>query len=409
MAILPERRNLRPNQRSGGPLLQNPFVRWVDHRLPVFSTFDRFVTHYPAPRNLSYWWNFGSLATFMVLAMLGSGIFLAMNYQPDPDTAFASLQRMARDVDYGWLIRSIHMIGASMFFIVVYLHVGRSLYYGSYKRPRELLWMLGLVLFVLMMTIAFTGDVLPWDQRSYSAATVITNLFSVIPFAGNHITNWIRGGYAVGAPTLNRVFILHIVLPFVLVGFVWLHLQALHRHGSNNPTGIEPAPEAEVFFHPYYTIKDLFGLGCFLIVYAAIVFFVPGLFETPDDGIPADPLSTPTNIVPDWYFLPFYAMLRALPNTGLGAAALFGSVLVLFFLPWLDTSPVRSGRYRPLFRWFFMGLVFDIALLGWAGAQPPDGVYIWISRAATFWYFVHFLVVLPVLGKLERPYPEPGR
>jgi ubiquinol-cytochrome c reductase cytochrome b subunit len=295
-----------------------------------------------------------------------------------------------------------------MFFIVVYLHMCRGLYYGSYKRPRELLWMIGVALFIAMMAISFSGDVLPWDQRSYSAATVITNLFNVVPWIGHDLANWARGGFAVGAPTLGRLFTLHIILPFGLIAMVLLHLSALHRHGSNNPTGVDGHPEAKpVPFHPYYTVKDLLGLAVFLIIFAAIVFFAPDLFQTPDDAIPADALSTPGNIVPDWYFLPFYAILRALPNTPLGALAMIGSVVILFFLPWLDRSPVRSGRFRPVFRWFHWIFIADVILLGWVGSQPTGGYFTLIARLATFWYFAHFLVVLPLVAAFERPRPMP--
>jgi ubiquinol-cytochrome c reductase cytochrome b subunit len=390
------------------PVFKNRLVRWIDYRLPVFTFMNHELNEYPTPRNLSYWWNFGSLAGIMLVTMIVTGVVLAMHYTPHVDYAFQSVERIMRDVNYGWLIRYLHMNGASMFFIVTYIHIFRGLYYGSYKSPRELLWMLGVIILILMMATAFMGYVLPWGQMSFWGATVITNLFSAIPFVGEKIVTWLWGGFSVDNPTLNRFYSLHYLLPFLIVGVVVLHLVALHRFGSNNPLGIDTkGPQDTLPFHPYYTAKDMFGLGVFLIIYALIVFFAPNLFGEPDNYIPANPLATPPHIVPEWYFLPFYAILRAVPNKLGGVVLMFSSILVLFVLPWLDRSPVRSGRFRPMFRIFFWLLVLDAVVLGVVGANPPEGNWILFGRMATIWYFVHFLIVLPLLSRLERPRPLP--
>jgi quinol-cytochrome oxidoreductase complex cytochrome b subunit len=390
------------------PVFKNRLVRWIDYRLPVFTFMNHELNEYPTPRNLSYWWNFGSLAGIMLVTMIVTGVVLAMHYTPHVDYAFQSVERIMRDVNYGWLIRYLHMNGASMFFIVTYIHIFRGLYYGSYKSPRELLWMLGVIILILMMATAFMGYVLPWGQMSFWGATVITNLFSAIPFVGEKIVTWLWGGFSVDNPTLNRFYSLHYLLPFLIVGVVVLHLVALHRFGSNNPLGIDTkGPQDTLPFHPYYTAKDMFGLGVFLIIYAMIVFFAPNVFGEPDNYIPANPLATPPHIVPEWYFLPFYAILRAVPNKLGGVVLMFSSILVLFVLPWLDRSPVRSGRFRPMFRIFFWLLVLDTVVLGVVGANPPEGNWILFGRMATIWYFVHFLIVLPLLSRLERPRPLP--
>jgi quinol-cytochrome oxidoreductase complex cytochrome b subunit len=400
---------------------RNPskLVRWIDDRLPIFTFMDHELNAYPTPRNLSYWWNFGSLAGFMLVVMIATGIFLAMQYTPHVDFAFDSVERIMRDVNWGWLMRYIHMNGASFFFIVTYIHIFRGLYYGSYKYPRELLWMLGVVILLLMMATAFMGYVLPWGQMSFWGATVITNLFSAIPIVGNDIVTWLWGGFAVGNPTLNRFYSLHYLLPFLIVGVVVLHLAALHQHGSNNPLGIDrKGPQDSIPFHPYYTIKDMFGMGVFLIVYAAFIFFMPNALGDPANYIPANPLQTPPEIVPEWYFLPFYAILRSVPDIWLlvltvpaklaGVLCMFGSIGVLFVLPWLDTSPVRSSRFRPIYKWLFWLLVIDAFVLGYVGAHRPEGFYVLLGRAGTLYYFFHFLILLPVLGKLERPRPLPA-
>ncbi len=389
-------------------VFKNPLVRWIDYRLPVFTFLDHELNEYPTPRNLSYWWNFGSLAGIMLVTMIVTGVVLAMHYTPHVDHAFQSVEKIMRDVNYGWLIRYLHMNGASMFFIITFIHMFRGLYYGSFKAPRELLWMLGVIILLLMMATAFMGYVLPWGQMSFWGATVITNLFSAIPFVGESVVSWLWGGFAVDNPTLNRFFSLHYLLPFVLVGVVVLHLVALHRFGSSNPLGIDTkGPQDTLPFHPYYTAKDMFGLGVFLIFYALVVFFAPNIFGEPDNYIPANPLSTPAHIVPEWYFLPFYAILRAVPDKLGGVVLMFASIGILFLLPWLDRSPVRSGRFRPIFKIFFWILVVDCVVLGVVGANPPEGGWVTVGRIATIWYFAHFLIVLPLLSRLERPRPLP--
>ncbi len=406
------------------PRFKSRIVRWIDYRLPVFSYLHHELHEYPTPKNLNYWWNFGSLAGIVLVVMIVTGIVLAMHYTPQASLAFDSVERIMRDVNYGWLLRYIHMNGASMFFIVVYIHIFRGLYYGSYKAPRELLWMLGVVILLLMMATAFMGYVLPWGQMSFWGATVITNFFTAIPWIGESITTWLWGGYTVDNPTLNRFFSLHYLLPFVIVGVVIVHILALHRFGSNNPLGIDTkGPQDSLPFHPYYTAKDYFGLGIFLLIFAGFVFFGPNFFGEPDNYIPANPLATPPHIVPEWYFLPFYAILRAVPDIWFidaklaGVIAMFGSIVLLFFLPWLDRSPVRSARFRPLYKQFFWILVLACLVLGWVGAQSPDAVIrvgedwglpvLWIGRLATVYYFAHFLVVMPLLGIFERPKPLP--
>jgi ubiquinol-cytochrome c reductase cytochrome b subunit len=388
---------------------KNPVMRWIDERLPIPSMLQKEYAQFPTPRNFNYFWNFGALAMVMLVVMIVSGIVLAMHYTPHVDHAFDSVERIMRDVNYGWLIRYIHMNGGHMFFLVVYIHVFRGLYYGSYKAPRELLWILGVVILLLMMATAFMGYVLPWGQMSFWAATVITNLFSAIPLIGDAIVVWLWGGFAIDNPTLNRFFALHYLLPFVIVGVVFLHVWALHITGSNNPLGIEPkGPQDTIPFHPYYTIKDSFGLVIFLIVYAFLVFFAPNVLGHAENFIPANPLVTPPHIVPEWYFLPFYAILRAVPDKLGGVILMFASIFVLFVLPWLDTSPVRSMKFRPLARPFFWVFVASCLLLGYCGAMPAEGIWVTLSRVGTAYYFLYFLVILPVLGKLERPLPLPA-
>jgi len=393
---------------------------WIEYRLPIFSLLDSTLGSYPAPRNLNYWWNFGSLAGLCLVIQILTGVFLAMHYTPHTSLAFTSVEHIMRDVNYGWLMRYIHAVGASMFFVVVYVHIFRGLYYGSYKSPREILWWLGIVILLLMMATAFMGYVLPWGQMSFWGATVITNLFSAIPGVGEHIVTWLWGGYSVDNPTLNRFFALHYLLPFAIVGVVVLHIWALHQHGSNNPLGIDvKGPQDTVPFNPYYTIKDMFGIAVFLILYSYLVFFKPNLLGHPDNYIPANPMVTPSHIVPEWYFLPFYAILRAVPDIGIpgyfvlinaklaGVLCMFGAILLLFFLPWLDSSKVRSARFRPLYKWAFWGLVIDCIILGWVGGNPPEGAFIWYGRIATFYYFFHFLILVPVIARKEKPLPLP--
>jgi ubiquinol-cytochrome c reductase cytochrome b subunit len=387
---------------------QNPLINWVDTRLPVFTMITKEYGVFPTPRNFNYFWNFGALAMINLVIMIATGIFLAMNYQPNTAEAFDSVQRIMRDVNYGWLIRYIHMNGASMFFIVVYVHMFRGLYYGSYKYPRELLWMIGVAILLLMMATAFMGYVLPWGQMSYWGATVITNLFSAIPVVGNYIVTLLWGGFSVSNPTLNRFFSLHYLLPFIITGVVFLHIVALHITGSNNPLGIDvKTPQDTLPFHPYYTMKDSVGICVYLLVFALLVFFVPKTLGDPNNFIPANPLQTPADITPEWYLLPFYAILRSVPSKLFGVLMMFGSILVLFFIPWLDTSPVRSARFRPVYKPFVLFLVVDLVLLAMVGAHRPEGIWVALGQFCTIYYFAHFLVIMPVVGKLERPLPLP--
>ncbi|MBX6745365.1 MAG: cytochrome b/b6 [Acetobacteraceae bacterium] len=386
----------------------NPVVRWIDARLPVFTMMEKEYGTFPTPRNFNYFWNFGALAMVNLLIMIATGIFLAMQYTPHVSMAFDSVERIMRDVNYGWLLRYVHANGASMFFIVVYIHIWRGFYYGSYKAPRELLWMIGVVIFLLMMATAFMGYVLPWGQMSFWGATVITNLFSAFPVIGEGIVTWLWGGFSVGNPTLNRFFSLHYLLPFVIFGVVFLHVAALHVTGSNNPLGIDPkGPQDTVPFHPYYTVKDSVGLVVYFIVFSILVFFFPNYLGHPDNYIPANPLVTPPHIVPEWYFLPFYAILRAVPDKLGGVLMMFGSILIWFVVPWLDTSPVRSMRFRPIAKWFLFLWTIAFLVLMYCGARPPEGIYVVLARAATVYYFAYFLVILPLLGRLERPLPLP--
>ena len=387
---------------------KSPVVRWIDHRLPVFSMLHHTAHDYPTPKNLNYMWNFGSLAGLSLAIMIVTGIVLAMSYTAHVDHAFLSVERIMRDVNHGWMIRYIHMNTASFFFIVVYLHMFRGLYYGSYKAPRELLWILGVVIFLLMMATAFMGYVLPWGQMSFWGATVITNLFSAIPYVGESIVTLLWGGFSVDNATLNRFFSLHYLMPFIIAGVVVLHIVALHRFGSNNPIGIDTkGPQDTISFHPYYTIKDVFGIAVFLFLLAVVVFFFPNAMGHPDNYIPANAMQTPAHIVPEWYFLPFYAILRAVPDKLGGVLLMFGAIAVLFILPWLDKSPVRSARFRPLFRIFFWIFFVNAIALGYLGGKPAEGIYVILSRVATAWYFIHFLIILPVLGMFETTKPLP--
>ena len=383
-------------------------LEWFEERLPIISFLDKNVgSKYPAPRNLNYFWNFGALAGFTLVVMILTGILLAMSYTPHVDYAFDSVERIMRDVNSGWLLRYMHANGASFFFIVVYIHICRGLYYGSYKSPREVLWWLGLIIFILMMATAFMGYVLPWGQMSFWGATVITNLFSAIPIIGDEIVTFLWGGFSVGNPTLNKFFALHYLLPFVIAGIVILHIWALHVTGSNNPTGIEASSKDKIPFHPYYTVKDLFGLGVFLLFFFTVVFWYPNALGHPDNYIPANPLSTPAHIVPEWYFLMFYAILRSIDDKLIGVLMMFGSIFLLFALPWLDTSKIRSASFRPIYKILFWVLIIDCILLTWCGGQPAEGLPLILSRIGTTWYFLHFLIFLPVVGWIETPRPLP--
>ncbi|MET0308031.1 MAG: cytochrome b/b6 [Sphingomonas sp.] len=396
---------------------KNPVMKWVDDRLPL----PRFVYNavgagYPVPRNLNYWWNFGVLAGVALACQIVTGIVLAMHFHSDAASAFDSVNvGIMRDVNAGWFLRFAHANGASMFFIVLYIHMFRGLYFGSYKPPREMVWLLGVVIFLLTMATAFMGYVLPWGQMSFWGAQVITGFFSAIPVVGDWIRIWLLGGYAPDDAALNRFFSLHYLLPFVILGAVILHIWALHIPGSSNPTGVEVKGEQDtVPFHPYYTAKDGFGVGVFMIVFSILIFFLPDYLGHPDNYIPANPLSTPAHIVPEWYFWPFYAILRAftadfiLPAKLWGVLAMFGSILILFFLPWLDKSPVRSGHYRPMYRVAFWILVLDVLILGYCGGSPAEPVYVILSQICGAYYFAHFLIIVPIISRLERPKPLPN-
>lgn len=484
----------------------NTVVEWIDSRMPIFTLLNKEYGVFPVPRNFNYFWNFGAIAGFMLVTMIATGLFLAMHYTANTELAFNSVERIMRDVNGGWLIRYIHMNGASFFFIAVYIHIFRGMYYGSYKKPRELLWILGALIFLLMMATAFLGYVLPWGQMSLWGATVITGFFTAIPYIGTDVQTLLLGGFAVDNPTLTRFFALHFVLPFVIFAVVFLHVWALHITGSNNPLGIEPKGKQDTLpFHPYYTVKDSFGLLVFMILYCVFIFFMPDALGHPDNYIQANPQVTPPHIVPEWYFLPFYAILRAITfnfnlyllaglgilmvllvefvwrkkpccpaltagpglallilggilaltgftgdscqridaqwltdNPGFGGLcttlqalpfmsaetapisaklggvlAMFGAVAMLFVLPWLDTHPVRSARYRPLYRVCFLLLVVFTFILGYVGSQPADATVagvplILVGLAGTGYYFAYFLVILPLLSRFEkaRPLPE---
>ena len=403
--------------------------KWLDARLPIV----RFGMDYmalPTPKNLNYWYTFGAILSLCLVVQIVTGIVLAMHYTPNTAFAFDSVERIMRDVPGGWLIRYVHANGASMFFIAVYIHMFRGLYYGSYKQPREMIWILGCVIFFLLIATAFLGYVLPWGQMSYWGAEVITNLIGAIPVVGEPILIWLRGGPAIDNQTLNRFFSLHYLLPFAIFGVVFLHLWALHHAGQNNPVGIllpkETRARDTVPFHPYYTVKDGFAIIVFLMLFAAFVFFNPNALGHADNYIEANPLQTPAHIVPEWYMLPFYAILRAIPDKFGGVVAMFAAIGVLFILPWLDTSRVRSMRYRPTMKSLFIVFVVVCLGLGWCGAQLPDapvipGVgqglvlfdgalnsYLWLTRLLTLYYFVFFVVLMPLVGLKETPLPVPA-
>ncbi|WP_051504069.1 cytochrome b [Sphingomonas jaspsi] len=390
--------------------------RWVDQRLPLPRlVYGAIGGGYPVPRNLNYGWNFGVLSGIFLMVQIVTGIILAMHYYSYADGAFSSVEHIMRDVNAGWLLRYAHANGASFFFIVVYIHIFRGLFYGSYKAPREMVWMLGLVIYLLMMATAFMGYVLPWGQMSYWGAQVITGFFSAFPLVGETVRVWLLGGYAPDQAALTRFFSLHYLLPFVIAGVVILHIWSLHIPGSSNPTGVEVKTEKDTLpFHPFYTAKDGWFAGLFLMFYCAVVFFAPNALGHPDNYIPANPLATPAHIVPEWYFWPFYAILRSftvdfiLPAKLWGVLAMFSSILLLFFLPWLDRSPVRSGHYRPVFKRFFWILLIDVAILGYVGGAEISARNIALGQLAAAYYFAHFLIILPLISKFERPLPLPN-
>ena len=458
--------------------LDNPIAEWIDSRLPVITMMKNEYGVFPTPRNFNYFWNFGALAMVFLILMILTGVFLAMNYTPHEDSAFNSVERIMRDVNFGWLLRYMHMNGAHFFFAVVYIHIFRGLYYGSYKQPRELLWILGVVIFILMMATAFMGYTLPWSQMSGWGATVITSLFSAVPLVGESLVQLLWGGFSVDNPTLNRFFALHYLFPFLICAVVFLHVWALHVTGSNNPLGIEPKTKRDTLpFHPYYTMKDLFGTSVVLIIFAFFVFFAPNSLGHPDHYIPFNPMVTPPHIVPEWYFLMFYAILRsitfdfniylsagillmvvaavplyrnrdkalnmppilsiaaagfllfilgfisqeaggnliALPFTEFkllsaklgGVLAMFGAIAALLLMPWLDWHPVRSARFRPLYRFFLILLVIDSVILGIMGAKVAEQPWVIISQLATGYYFAFFFVIVPLLSRIERAKPLP--
>ncbi len=388
---------------------KNAAAKWLESRLPIIGLVHTSFVAFPVPRNLTYMWTFGAVLMVMLVLQIVTGVVLAMHYTAHADLAFNSVERIMRDVNYGWLMRYLHANGASFFFIAVYIHTFRGLYYGSYKAPREVLWILGVIILLLMMATAFMGYVLPWGQMSFWGATVITNLFSVIPVVGDTIVTFLWGGYSVGNPTLNRFFSLHYLLPFMLFGVVILHVWALHVPGNNNPTGIPiKSGKDAIPFHPYMTVKDSLSVVLFVIVLSWFVFYMPNYLGHADNYVPANPAVTPSHIVPEWYFLPFYAILRAIPNALFGVIAMFASIAVLAFLPWLDTSKVRSAAYRPAFKVFFWVFAATCLGLGYLGAMPAEGGYVIAARILTIYYFAHFLVILPLLGLFETPRPLPN-
>src|ERR1700754_1365567 len=388
---------------------QNAVIAWIERRLPIFGLIHSSFIAYPTPRNLNYWGTFGGILSFKLAVQIVTGVILAMHYTPEATMAFNSVESIVRDVNYGWLLRNLHACGASMFFVAVYIHMFRGLYYGSYKEPREVLWILGVIIYLLMMATGFMGYVLPWGQMSFWGATVITNLFSAIPYFGESIVTLLWGGYSVGNPTLNRFFSLHYLLPFVIAGVVVLHIWALHVAGQNNPAGVEAKTEKDtVPFTPYATIKDAFGVSCFLLFFAWFIFYMPNYLGDPENYVPANPAVTPAHIVPEWYYLPFYAILRSIPNKLAGVVAMFSAILVLAFLPWLDTAKTRSSKDRPLAKQFLWIFVVVCVLLGWLGGKPPEGIYVIAGRVLTFCYFAYFLILLPLLSRIERPRPVPN-
>ncbi len=384
-------------------------ARWLETRLPILGLVHSSFVAFPNPRNLNYFWTFGGILAFMLVAQIITGVVLAMHYTPEASLAFGSVEHIMRDVNYGWLLRYVHANGASMFFFAVYVHIFRGIYYGSYKAPREVLWLLGIVIYLLMMATGFMGYVLPWGQMSFWGATVITSLFGALPFVGDWITHLLWGGFAVDNSTLNRFFSLHYLLPFMIAGVVVLHIWALHVPGSNNPAGIEKKTAKDTLpFHPYFTVKDGFALCCFLVLYAYVVFYVPNYLNHADNYIEANPLVTPAHIVPEWYYLPFYAILRSIPNKLFGVIAMFMAIVLLAFLPWLDTSKVKSANYRPLYKIAFWVFVADALMLGYIGSQPPAGWYIPAGQFFTAYYFFHLVILLPLLGFFETPRPLPA-
>ena len=384
------------------------FGKWIDARLPLPRMLHGQFVEFPTPRNINYLWTTGGLLTFFLGVQIATGVVLAMHFIGSAADAFDSVEHIRRDVNFGWLIRNMHAVGASMFFLAAYIHVARGLYYGSYKGPRELLWIIGVVILILMMATAFMGYSLPWGQMSFWAVTVITNLFSsidsIIPGLGTRIVQWLWGGFSVSGATLTRFYSLHYLLPFAIAGAVGLHIWALHVVGQNNPTGLEIKTAGDALpMSPYAVMKDIFALAVFLVLFAWLVFFLPDYLGHPDNYIEANPLSTPPHIVPEWYFLPYYAILRAIPNKLLGVIAMFSSIIILCFAPWLDASRVRSCKYRPVYAWFLYLFLVTVIALGYLGSKPPEGQYVLWARVFTAYYFIHFLIIMPIVGVMETP------
>ena len=394
---------------------------WVDARFPLMKTWNEHLAEYYAPKNFNFWYYFGGFAVLVLVIQIVTGIWLTMNYKPDANLAFASVEYIMRDVEWGWLIRYMHSTGASAFFIVIYLHMFRALIYGSYKQPRELLWILGMFIYLTLMAEAFLGYLLPWGQMSFWGAQVIISLFGAIPFVGETLSLWIRGDFVVSDITLNRFFSLHVIaMPLAIVGLVFLHIIALHEVGSNNPDGVEikknKGPDGKpldgIPFHPYYTVKDLMGTSAFLIVFFAVVFFAPefgGWFLEHNNFVPADPLVTPEHIVPVWYFTPFYAILRAVPDKLVGVIMMGAAVSILFLLPWLDRSPVKSIRYRGgIYKTALTLFVISFIALGYLGTQNPTTTLTWLARFFTVVYF-GFFILMPFYTKMDQTKPVPER
>lgn len=403
-------------------------MNWIDERFPLTKVWKEHLSEYYAPKNFNSWYFFGSLALLVLVLQIVTGIWLAMSYKPDAKLAFDSVEYIMRDVEWGWLIRYMHSTGASAFFLVVYLHMFRGLLYGSYRKPRELLWILGVVIYLAMMATAFFGYLLPWGQMSYWGAQVIVNLFAAVPHVGPDLAVWVRGDFVISDVTLNRFFAFHFLLPFILVALVFLHIVALHKVGSNNPDGVEikkgpkgnrwsdTAPADGIPFHPYYTVKDIFGVGVFLILFSAVLFFAPemgGLFLEHPNFTPADPLTTPLHIAPVWYFTPYYAMLRAVPpmlgSQFPGVVVMFAAIAIFFVLPWLDRSPVKSIRYKgPLFKFWVVLFAISFVVLAWLGMQPVTALLTNLARLFTVVYFLFFLL-MPWYSKIDKTKPVPER
>tara|TARA_B100000945_G_scaffold109428_1_gene86704 strand:- start:127 stop:1395 length:1269 start_codon:yes stop_codon:yes gene_type:complete len=406
-----EEKNYKPVNTNKVGENKSPFkgaLGWLDNRLPIFRMFKHEYLDFQVPKNLNYWWSFGAILTFCLLGLIITGLVLGMHYKPSVDDAFSSVEHIMRDVNYGWLFRYLHMNLASFFFIAVYLHMFRGLYFGSYKEPRQLMWIIGVVIYFLMMATAFLGYVLPWGQMSYWGATVITSLFSAIPLVGDMIVTALWGDYSVGDAFLNRAFVLHWLIAFGILGVVVFHVIALHMTGSNNPMGVEPKDTRDtVSFHPYVTIKDLWAFLVFIILFFGFLFYLPNYLGHPDNYIEANPLVTPAHIVPEWYFLPWYAILRAIPDKLFGVIAMVSAIGILALLPWLDTSKIRSSVFRPIWKQFVWIFVADFFLLMYCGAMPAEGIWLMLSRIGTAYWFLFFLVIAPVVGWKEKPMAIP--